>query len=242
MASLEGKVTVVTGGGSGIGLGIAERFAAAGAHVVVAGRTKAKLDEAVAKLGAAARGIVCDVGDEEQVRALFRDLDTVDHLVTCAGGAVFGAIDELPLQAWKKLFDGRFFGQIACCQHAVPKMVEGSSIILCSGVAGRVGMVDYAGGSALCGAVNAMGRSLAVELAPRNIRVNVISPGFIFGTTIEMNLEGQKLADFVNGTMARIPLGRAGFPPDMAEAAYFLAISDYMSGQVIDVDGGWTAS
>jgi NAD(P)-dependent dehydrogenase (short-subunit alcohol dehydrogenase family) len=239
---LEGKLAVVTGGGSGIGLAIAERFAGDGAKLVLVGRRKGRLDEAAARIGGDAYGVSVDVEDEDQVKALFDDLPRVDLLVTCAGGAVFGPVDELPLAAARKLFEARFFGQLSACRYAVPKMPEGGAILLCSGVAGRVGLVDYSAGSALCGAINAMGRALAVELAPRGIRVNVLSPGFIVPTSIEFNLEGEKLAAFVRDTMARIPLDRPGQPSSMADAAYFLATCDYVSGQVIDVDGGWTAS
>jgi len=239
---LEGKLAVVTGGGSGIGLAIAERFAGDGARLVLAGRRQERLDEAVASIGGDARGVSVDVADEEQVKALFDDLPRVDLLVTCAGTATFGAVDELPLAEARKLFEARFFGQLCACRYAVPKMPEGGAILLCSGVAGRVGLADYSAGSALCGAINAMARALAVELAPRGIRVNALSPGLIIPTSIENNLEGEKLAEFVRNTMARIPLGRPGPPTSMADAAHFLATCDYMTGQVIDVDGGWSAS
>ena len=93
MGRLEGKTAVVTGGGSGIGLAIAERFARDGAQLVLVGRRQQRLDEAAARIGAGAVGISADVGDEAQVRALFEGLPRVDLLVTCAGSAVFGPID-----------------------------------------------------------------------------------------------------------------------------------------------------
>jgi len=242
MGELDGKVAVITGGGSGIGLGIAERFAEAGAEVVLVGRKKERLDEAVAKIGSRARAVPTDVGDEDQVRALFEGLERVDILCTCAGGAVFGKIDELPPSEWRRLFHGRFFGQIYCCHYAVPKMPEGSAILLCSGIAADAHVKNYAGGSALCGAVNGMGKNLAVELAPKGIRVNVLSPGFIWGTVIDTNLVGDEIKEFVDRSIEAVPLGRPGLPKDLADAAFFLATSDYVSGQVIDVDGGWTAT
>ena len=242
MGTLDGKIAVVTGGGSGIGLGIAERFAADGARVVLVGRRQARLDEAVARIGGTASAVSVDVGDESAVRALFAGLDRVDVLVTCAGGAVFGTIDETPPQRWVELFEGRFWGQVYACHYAVPKMPEGSAIILCSGIADGANVPSYAGGSALCGAVNAMGRNLAVELAPRGIRVNVLSPGLIEGTAIESNLQGEQLMTFWQDAVGRIPQGRAGQITDTAEAAYFLATGPYVTGQVIEVDGGWTAT
>jgi NAD(P)-dependent dehydrogenase (short-subunit alcohol dehydrogenase family) len=242
MGKLDGKIAVVTGAGSGIGLAIAERFGSEGAEVVLVGRQKPRLEEAAARIGGGARGVSVDVGDEAQVRELIAALPRVDILCTCAGSAVFGPIDELPPSAWRELFHARFFGQLYAVHHAVPKMREGSVILLCSGIADRAHVPEYAGGAAICGAVNAMGRNLAVELAPRGIRVNVLSPGFIVGTDIQFNLEGEKAIAFVKRSIAETPLGHPGKPEDMADAALYLATSEFVSGQVIEVDGGWTAS
>ena len=242
MGQLEGKLAVVTGGGTGIGLAIAERFADDGARLVLVGRRQALLDEAAARIGGGATGAAADVADEEQLKALFEDLPRVDLLVTCAGGALFGPVDQLPLAESRALFEARFFGQLSACHYAVPKMPEGGVIMLCSGVADRTHVTEYAGGTALCGAVNALGRALAVELGPRGIRVNVLSPGFIVGTQIDFNLEGERVIDLVKGWIGSIPLGRPGSPEDMAEAAYFFATCEYASGQTIEVDGGWTAT
>lgn len=242
MGQLAGKIAVVLGGGSGIGLAIAERFGAAGAQVILVGRQKARLDEAAARIGGGARGVSVDVCEEEQVRELFAALARVDILCSCAGRAVFGPIDELPPSAWREIFETRVLGQINAVHHAVPRMGEGSVILLCSGIADRAYVPEYAGGAAVCGAVNAMGRNLAVELAPRGIRVNVLSPGFIIGTDIQFNLEGEKAIAFVKRSIADTPLGHAGRPEHMADAAMFLATCEFATGQVIEVDGGWTAT
>ena len=145
MGQLDGKIAVVTGAGSGIGLAIAERFGAEGAELVLVGRQKERLDEAAARIGGGARGVSVDVGEEEQVRQLIEDLPRVDILCTCAGKAVFGAIDEVPPSAWKDLFHTRFFGQLCAVHYAVPKMHEGSVILLCSGIADKAYVPDYAG-------------------------------------------------------------------------------------------------
>ena len=242
MGRLEGKTAVVTGGGSGIGLAIAERFAREGAQLVLVGRRKQRLDEAAARLGAGATGIPADVGDEAQVRALFEGLPRVDLLVTCAGSAVFGRIDELPPHTWRDLFATRLFGQIYACHYAVPKMPEGGVILLCSGVAARAHIPEYAGGAALCGAVNALGRALAVELGPRGIRVNVLAPGLILGTAIEYNLDEEKTLELGIQWLSQIPLRRPGAPEHLADAAYFLATCEHASGQLLEVDGAWTAT
>ena len=242
MGQLDGKVAVVTGAGSGIGLAIAERFGEEGAQVILVGRQQERLDEAAERIGGGARGVSVDVGEEKQVQQLVDDLPKVDILCTCAGKAVFGPVDELPPSDWKDLFHARFFGQLYAVHHAVPKMSEGSVILLCSGIADAAYVPNYAGGAAICGAVNAMGKNLAVELAPRGIRVNVLSPGFIIGTDIKFNLENEKAIDFVKRSIADTPLPYHGYPKDLADAALFLATCNFVTGQVVEVDGGWTAT
>ncbi|NMO19428.1 SDR family oxidoreductase [Pyxidicoccus fallax] len=241
MGALDGKLAVVTGGGSGIGFAVAERFVREGAEVVIAGRRKERLDAAVAQLGPKARGIQTDVGDEEQVKRLIDSVPRVDVLVTMAGGAVFGALEEVPMKAWRDLFNDRYFGQLACCRYAVSKMAQGSSILLHSGIAGHAALPNYAGGAGLCGAVNAMGRSLAIELAPRGIRVNVLSPGLTRDTALDWGVPPEQMDAFMGAFVGRIPLKRPGTVHDMADAAFFLTTNAYATGMVIDLDGGWTA-
>lgn len=242
MGELVGWVSVVTGGGSGIGFAIAERLARAGAEVVLVGRRLSRLEGAAAKIGRLARAHEADVGDEEQVRALFDTLAKVDLLVTCAGAAVFGTMRETPPRRWRELFDGRFFGQVNCCHYALPKMRSGGSILLCSGIADVAHVAEYSGGAALCGAINAMGKNLAVELAPRGIRVNVISPGLIADTAIASNLDTLGVQKLFAAAIEATPLRRAGLPGNAADAAMALISNDYLTGVVLPVDGGWTAT
>ncbi len=239
---LTGKIAVVTGGSAGIGYAIARRFASVGAKVILASRQPQRLATAAKSIGDGAVAIPTDVSDSEQVQRLFEGPERVDILVTCAGAAIFGAIDTVPVAQAKSLFEGRFFGQLAAAHYAVPKMPPGSVIIFCSGIAASVGLPYYSAGSALCGAVNSMARALAVELAPRGIRVNAISPGLIEGTDIQSNLSKDKRENFAESTKAKIPLKRAGQPDEVADAAFYLATCGYVTGQIIEVDGGWTAS
>ncbi|MCP3142326.1 SDR family NAD(P)-dependent oxidoreductase [Pyxidicoccus xibeiensis] len=241
MGALDGKIAIVTGGATGIGFAIAERFAREGAEVVIAGRRKERLDAAVAQLGRNARAVQTDVGDEAQVKRLIDSVPRVDLLATCAGGAVFGPVDTVAPQAWKNLFHDRFFGQLSACHFAVPKMAPGSSILFCSGIAGHAALPNYAGGAGLCGAVNAMGRSLAIELAPKGIRVNVLSPGLTRDTALDWGVPPEQLGAFMDAFVGRIPLKRPGTVTDMADAALFLATNTYATGMVLDLDGGWTA-
>lgn len=238
---LTGKIAVVTGGSTGIGYAIAKRFASVGATVILASRQPQRLATAAQSIPDAV-AIATDVSDSKQVQRLFEGLERVDILVTCAGAAYFGAIDTVPVAEAKSLFEGRFFGQLAAAHYAVPKMPQGSVIIFCSGIAATVGLPNYSAGSALCGAVNSMTRALAVELAPRGIRVNAISPGYIEDTDIQSNLSKQQVENFAQSIKAIIPLKRAGNSDEVADAAFFLATCGYVTGQIIEVDGGWIAS
>lgn len=239
---LTGKIAVVTGGSAGIGYAIARRFASFGAKVILASREAQRLTDAAKSIGDSAVAIPTDVSDFEQVQRLFEGLERVDILVTCAGAAHFGAIDTVPVAQAKSLFEGRFFGQLAAAHYAVPKMPPGSVIIFCSGIAASVGLPYYSAGSALCGAVNSMARALAVELGPRGIRVNAISPGLIEDTDIQSNLSKEQAENLAESAKAKLPLKRAGQSDEVADAAFFLATCGYVTGQIIEVDGGWTAS
>jgi NAD(P)-dependent dehydrogenase (short-subunit alcohol dehydrogenase family) len=244
MGVLDGKVAIITGGSSNIGLKIAQRFAVEGAEVIIASRDPSHLEQAVALIGHGARGVAVDSADEMQIKALIEPVPRVDLLVTCAGHWAFGPIDEVPPKEWIGLFADRFFGQVYACHYAVPKMPRGSCIMLCSGTAAHAGLPNYSGGSALCGAVNSMGKALAIELAPREIRVNVLSPGLILSPEDNNNLHaGGFTNDLRLGFVEHnIPLHRPGRPENMADAAMFLAVCDYATGMVLDIDGGWTAA
>lgn len=240
--TLAGKVAIVTGGGSGIGYAIAERFADSGANVVLVGRKAQRLNDAIKRIGRGAVAIPTDVSDDEQVKRLFEQYEHVDLLVTCAGGALFGPVEAIPPVQVRHLFATRFFGQLTAAHYAIPKMTSGGVIIFCSGVADIVGLPFFSAGTAIDGAINAMTRSLAVELGTKGIRVNAISPGLIDDTDIETNMSREQLHEFAESTVNAIPLRRKGLPAEVADAAYFLATCQYASGQVIEVDGGWSAT
>jgi len=141
----------------------------------------------------------------------------------------------------RTLFATRVFGQMSAAHYAVPRMKEGGSIIFCSGVGDIVGLVPYSAGSAVDGAVNALARSLAVELGGRGIRVNAVSPGVINGTGIKPEKGTEYVEDFVARAMRAVPLACSGSAEDVADAASYFATSPYVTGQVIEVDGGWAA-
>ena len=236
------KLVIITGGSSGIGLEIGKRFSALGARIIAVGRNNDHLAKAIKVLGPHAEAITCDVTDDAQLQDLFARYERVDHLVTCAGGTVFGTIEEVTPGDMRELFASRVFGQMSAARFAIPRMGEGSSIIFCSGIGDVVGLEPYAAGCAVDGAINAFARSLAVELGARGIRVNAVSPGSIGNTGIDPAKGGEHIEGFNRRALARIPLQRFGTPSDVADAAVYFATAPYATGQVIEVDGGWSAT
>lgn len=245
MNALEGKVALVTGASSGIGLAIAALFAAEGAQVVITGRNEQALDEAIARLVPGALAIAGDVADPahhaivaEKVADRFGGLDIY---VANAGVNVVRHSADVSPEEFDALFAvnarGTFFG----VQKIVPVMRDGGSIVLTGSLASsRVfdGHAVYAGSKA---AVGAFARSWAIELKDRGIRVNVLSPGPTQTAIIDkMGVTPQQRPAFEQQIAASIPLGRLGQPAELARAALFLAsdLGSFVTGVELKVDGG----
>ena len=247
---LSGRTAVVTGGGSGLGFAIAKGLAQAGARVVINGRNRAKLDAAAAQLVALGHAVsvtAFDVTDEAAVIAGMADIGravgAVDILVNNAAVNIRKPFDEYTLAEWRALQEANFDGPFLVTRTVVPGMKarrRGKIINICS-LASDIGRPNIVAYAASKGGLRMMTRALAVELAPHNVQVNGISPGF-FKTEMNAALIGN--AEFSAWVEKRTPAGRWGDPPEIAGAAVFLAspAADYVSGHLLYVDGGFTAA
>jgi 3-oxoacyl-[acyl-carrier protein] reductase len=243
---LHDRVALITGAVRGIGYATAKTYAQQGAHVFITGRSQEALDDARARLMSAlpdARisSLILDVTNPDSVRdafqALFKQTKKLDILVANAGVLEDALIGMVTPSQIEHVFNTNTFGVLYCAQYASRLMARnksGSIINMTSimGVHGNVGQAVYAGSKA---AVIGITKSLSKELAPQNIRVNAIAPGFI-DTDMVQSLSPEKFSERI----ASIKLGRAGRPEEVADTALFLAsdLSTYVTGQVIGVDGG----
>lgn len=244
---LEGKVAIVTGAGSGIGRGIAERFAKEGADVVIA---DINLDSAketakeLKKLGRKSFAIKTDVSKtadvDKMVKKTVDKYGKLDILVNNAGIYIMKPLVEMEEKDWDKVIDVNLKGAFLCTRRAVQEMLKQGKgkIINIASIAGQVG---YQNSSAYCaskGGVINLTRELVLELAPKGINVNAIGPGVIETAMTNPLLKNEK---FKKQILAMTPRGRIGQPEDIAAAAVYLASdeSDFVNGTTLYVDGGW---
>ncbi|MGW6599888.1 SDR family NAD(P)-dependent oxidoreductase [Streptomyces sp. NPDC055036] len=244
MGQLEGKTAVVTGGSSGIGLAVAVRLAAEGAHVFITGRRKTLLDAAVETIGPAAATAV--VGDISSLADLDRLYDTVrargrglDIVFANAGTASFATLEQVTEEHFDETFGVNVRGTLFTVQKALPLLNDGASVILNSSVRADDGVTAFGTYAASKAAIRSFARTWANELKDRGIRVNAISPGAIDTPAVDAVAEGDApvtKAQFVAG----VPLGRIGRPDEVADAVAFLASgrSSFILGANLYVDGG----
>ena len=242
---LAGKVAVITGGSSGIGLATAKRFAAEGAHVFITGRRQKELDAAVREIGPSATGVLGDVAKLADLDRLYATVkakkDRIDVLFANAGIAEFTPITEVTEEHYDKTFDINVKGLLFTVQKALPLLPNGASIILNASVVASKGFPAASVYSASKAAVRSFARTWTTDLKERRIRVNVISPGPI-DTPIMGTLHSTKeeADQFKAGMAAAVPLGRLGAAEEIANAALFLASSEssFVTGIELFVDGG----
>jgi NAD(P)-dependent dehydrogenase (short-subunit alcohol dehydrogenase family) len=245
MARLEGKVAVVTGGNSGIGLATAKRFQEEGAKVAISGRSRETLDEAVRTIGNGVLAVQADVAKLADIDKLYAEvsqkLGKIDVLFVNAGVAKFASLAETSESTYDEQFDINIKGAYFTIQKALPLLNDGASIILNTSVADRQGTVGASAYSATKAALRSVARTAAAELVGRGIRVNAVAPGPIvtpiFGRT---GLPQQAIDEFAKEVVAKVPMKRFGQPEEVAGAVAFLASQDasYITGVEINVDGG----
>ena len=245
---LQGKVAVVTGGNSGIGLATAERFAAEGATVFVTGRRQAELDAAVTRIGHGAVGVRGDGANVADLDRLFATVKEragrVDVLFANAGAGEFATLEQVTEAHFDKTFGINVRGLLFTVQKALPLMPDGAAVVLNASIVSVKGMASFGVYNASKAAVRSFARTWAAELGPRKIRVNVVSPGPIQTPAIEVLAGSKENAAAMFEQMAKgIPLARHGQPDEIAKAVVFLASDDasYVNGVELFVDGGMVA-
>lgn len=245
MGKLAGKVVVITGANSGIGLASAKRFAAEGARVFMTGRRTDALNAAVSAVGNNAVGVPCDISKLQDIEALFdrvrHEAGHIDVLFANAGGGDFATLDEVTEAHYDRIFDTNVKGTLFTVQSALPLLNNGASVILTGSTSATTGIPAFSVYSASKAAVRAFARGWIMELAPRKIRVNVLVPG----ATSTPGWHGLSSSETFNQEMIRAveattPLSRLADPSEVAAAALFLACDDssYVNGSELFVDGG----
>lgn len=242
---LEGKIAVITGGNSGIGLATAKRFVSEGAYVFITGRRQKELDAAVSEIGKNAIGIQGDVSNLIDLDKLYNTVKDkkghLDILFANAGIAQFARLGEISEEHFDKIFDINVKGLLFSVQKALPILQDGSSIILNASVGSSKGIEETSVYSAAKAAVRSFARTWTTDLRHRKIRVNAISPGPI-DTPIFSSLtqNEEQMEQFKKYIINTVPMGRMGSPDEIAKAVSFLASdeSSYITGIELFVDGG----
>src|SRR6516165_5959357 len=234
MASLANTTVVILGGSSGIGLATAKAAKAEAARVVITGRSPERLQQAKVQLGNQVQTAALDVLDESGTRALFAELEHVDHVFITAGAVLFDPKLATEAESIRPALDTRFWGAFNAAKFAAAKMGAGGSITFMSGAA-AIGPIRGASvATASCAAVESFARALAVDLAP--IRVNTIQPGLI--DTPFLDTLGERRIAFMAEYSKRLPVGRPGRPEEVADAVLFLMKNGFVTGITLTIDGG----
>ena len=233
--NLKNARVLIIGGTSGIGLGVASAVADRGGVPIVVSRKQSSVDNALATLPDYARGSTVDLTDPESLDRLADEVGTIDHLVFSAGEALeMIGFNDLTAEAITGFFGTRFIGQLQAIRVFAPRINAGGSITLTSGTAAEkpgLGILP----TAVCGAINAMTRALAIELAP--LRVNAVAPGPIV-TPLWSALSDADRQAVVERYAQQLPVGRIGEPTDTALAYVYFMEQEFGTGVVLTVDGG----
>ena len=238
MGKLQGKVALITGGTTGIGLASAKLFVEEGAYVFITGRRQRELDEAVKAIGSNVTGVQGDVvklADLDRLYEIIGKRGRLDIVFANAGFGEFAPLGKITEQHFDSLFNTNVKGVLFTVQKSLPLLNDGGSIILTGSVAGSKGTPAFGTYGATKAAVRNFVRAWTVELKDRRIRSNVLSPG-----PTETPAIGQQPADAIARILSTIPMGRMGEADEIAKAALFLASDDssFVTGIELFVDGG----
>ncbi len=241
---LDGKIAVVTGGNSGIGLATAQQFVAEGAFVYISGRRQAELDTALKTLdgnGKAVQGDVSNLADLDRLFDQIREEQgKLDIVFANAGSGQFAPLGEITEEQFDSQYAVNVKGLLFTVQKALPLLGQGSSIILNASIAASNGIENLSVYSSTKAAVRSFARTWTADLKGRGIRVNAISPGVIVTPGYDLLLGKENIPAFVDFMKTQIPLGRVGLESEIAKAVAFLASDDasYITGIELTVDGG----
>lgn len=245
MSKLAGKIAVITGGNSGMGLATAKLFAAEGAQVVITGRRQKDLDEAIRSIGKNIEGVQGDVSKLEDLDRLHDHLKSrygrVDVIFANAGLGKITPFGQVTEEDYDQTFDVNVKGLFFTVQKLLPLIPDGGSVILNASIAASKGMEAFSVYSATKAAVRSFARSWTNDLKARKIRVNTLSPGPIETPILgKAGLSEEQVSQFKEGLVQQVPLGRIGHADEIAKPALFLASDDssYITGIELTVDGG----
>jgi NAD(P)-dependent dehydrogenase (short-subunit alcohol dehydrogenase family) len=241
MGKLEGKIALVTGGNSGIGLATAKQFVNEGAYTFITGRRDPELAEAVKEIGRNVRGVQGDVSNLGDLDRLFaqikREKGKLDVVFANAGGAQFAPLGKITEEHYDSVFGSNVKGLLFTVQKALPLLPDGASIILNASIVASIGLPDWSVYSATKAAVRSFARTWTADLKDRRIRVNAVSPGY---TDTPPWHATEAAEERIKNIASGVPLGRFGTPDEIAKAVVFLASDDgsYVTGTELFVDGG----
>jgi NAD(P)-dependent dehydrogenase (short-subunit alcohol dehydrogenase family) len=246
MGKIDGKVALITGGNSGIGLATAKQFVDEGAYVFITGRREPELARAVKEIGRNVTGVqgdVANLGDLDRLYAqIKREKGKLDVVFANAGVAKYAPIGTITEELYESIFDINVKGLLLTVQKALPLMPDGGSIILNASIVASKGFSSNSVYSATKAAVRSFARTWTTDLKDRRIRVNTVSPGFTDTPGLSDLLASAEVGEERKKMISKsVPLGRFGTPDEIAKAVVFLASDDssYITGTELLVDGGF---
>ena len=233
---VQNQKIIIIGASQGIGFATAKLLASQGNTLIIASKTKEKIDFAAIEIGGKTTPKVLDFTDESAVRNFFQGIGTFDHLLLIGAGLpAWGELEKIETEALRSAFNSKFFGYFFCIKHAKPFIRNNGSILMITGGAARKAIKGTSGLAAVNGALLAMGKTLALELAP--IRVNIISSGVVDTPAYDWMGQEQK-EGFLHQRGKQIPIGRVGQPEEIAHAIEAVLDNEFITGSILDVDGG----